>query len=151
VDVLLARRQEELFHCGRLIRISLALAAVVVAVTACGGKHVAFTFANWGILQTEAHTDKYNGAHVDITGQIFLVDQEQPDSTWFAIYADPKNLTWETIVEIPRPNVFIHENQIVHVVGVVDQKLAKPSSVAGFDIEPVILASSMKIVAEHPG
>ena len=132
------------------MRILLALTAVVVGAAGCGGRHVTFTFANWGILQTEAHTYKYDGAHVDITGQIFLVDQEQPDSTWFAIYADPKNLTWETIVEIPRPNVIIHENQIVHVVGVVDQKLAKPNSVAGFDIEPVILASSMKIVAQHP-
>ena len=134
------------------MRISLVLAAVVLTAAGCGGKHVAFTFANWGTLQTEAHTYKYEGAHVDITGQIFLIDQGQPSATWLAIYADPKNLTWETIVDIPRANIInLRENEIVHIVGVVDQTLAKPSSVAGFDIEPVILASTMTVVAQHPG
>jgi hypothetical protein len=129
----------------------ILLAAVVFVAAGCGGKHVTFTFANWGLLQTEAHTFKYDGAHVDITGPIFLVDEEQPNATWIAIYADPKNLTWETIVDIPRANIVnLRENEILHVVGVVDQKLVKPSSVAGFDIEPVILASTIKIVSQHP-
>ena len=35
--------------------------------------------------------------------------------------------------------------------GGVDPRLQKPSSVAGFDIELVILASTMTIVAQHPG
>jgi hypothetical protein len=131
------------------MRVRLALAvAVIVVVAGCGDKQVTFTRANWGTLEFGAH--KYNGARVDIVGQIFLVDLEQPDSTWFAIYADPKRLTWETIVEIAKPNVMIQEGQIVHVVGVVDQKLQKPMSVLGFDIEPVILASKVTIVAQHP-
>ena len=134
------------------MRIAVALAAaVLVAAAGCGGKKTSFTFANWGVLVDGAHTDKYDGAHVDITGQIFLLDQEQPGVTWMAIYADPKNLTWETIVEVPRANILnLQETEIVHVVGVVDQKLPKPGSMAGFDIEPVILASTMKVVALHP-
>ena len=132
-------------------RICVALvAALLLTVAGCGGKKtVTFTSTNWGTLEVGA--SKYNGAHVDITGQVFLVDLEQPDATWFGIYADVKGLTWRTIVEVPRPNFMIQENQIVHVVGVVDQTLPKPDSVLGFDVEPVILASKATFIARPPG
>jgi hypothetical protein len=128
------------------LRLAL-IAAIVLAIAGCGSKPVTFTRANYSTLMSGAPS--YGGAHVDIVGQVFLVDREQLDFTWVAIYADPKNLTWETIVEIPEPNFSVQENQLIHVVGVVRPNLPRPVSMAGFDLEPVILASKATITAPH--
>jgi hypothetical protein len=47
----------------------------------------------------------------------FLVDRETPGVTWVGIYADPKGLTWEAMIKIPRDPFFVDENQLVHIVG----------------------------------
>jgi hypothetical protein len=132
------------------LRLALAVGlALALALAGCGSKPVSFTRANYGTLMSNAQ--RYDGAHVDIVGEVFLVDRELPGATWVAIYADPKNLTWETIVEIPEENASVDENQLVHVVGVVKPDLTRPASMAGFDLEPVILASKATLAKQQPG
>ena len=48
-------------------------------------------------------------------------------ATWFAVYADVKDMAGQTLVKYPDPNFFVEENQLVHVVGVVDNDLRRPT------------------------
>jgi hypothetical protein len=120
----------------------LALALAIVA-SGCGGKQETFTSENFGTLMSEP--GKHDNAKVDVVGQVFLVDRESTNAVWIGIYADPKGMTWETMVKIPKATFFVEENQLVHVVGTVHQDLPKPVSMAGFDIEPVVLADTAAV------
>ena len=127
---------------------SLLVLALILVAAGCGQTRVTFTAANWGTLM--ANPPKYEGAKVDVVGQVFLVDNETPGVVWVGIYADPKGLTWETIVKLPSTDLLVDEGESVHIVGKIDQALQKPESMRGFDVEPVVLADKATLTAAKP-
>ena len=123
----------------------LALLAVVVAGCGGGGKKTTFTNANWSQLQFSNGT--YDGAPVDFTGQVYFVADRELDGIWLMVYADVKRQNFKTLVKVPDTNFQVQENELVHVVGVVDQKAQLPSMVM-WDSEPIVVASSATVVTQ---
>lgn len=128
------------------------LALLVVVAAGCGGGHkkTTFTNANWGAIEFNAQTGKYNGSPVDFVGQVYLADLQEPGAVWFAVYADVKGLNFRTLVKYPDTHFLVQENQLVHVVGTVAQDTKTPDMIM-WDTEPVVLASKATIVKQPSG
>ena len=112
----------------------LALLAVVVGGCGGGGK-----------------TTKSGASHVDFVGQVFLVYRDEPDATWFMIYADPTQLAGKTLVKYPVKDFRVGENDFVHVVGDVATDLATPDMMMWDAADPVVLASEATVVPQPAG
>lgn len=109
---------------------------IVVAVTAlvllagCGGNNTTdrtsataaisaekFTLDNWG--QLAADPEKYEGASVDIVGQVLGSVERDDEGTYWQMYADPQDYDWNTIVGYGDPSFPVAEQDYVHVTGIV--------------------------------
>ena len=133
------------------MRAAIVLGLVCIVAAGCGGgsKKTTFTNGNWGELEYNAQQGEYDGSPVDFVGQVYLVDTET-DATWFAVYADPKRLNYGTLVELKDPSFRVAENDLVHVVGKVDQTAQIPDMVM-WDTGPVVVANKATVVPASSG
>ena len=69
------------------------------AVGGGGSTKTSFTNANYQTLVN--HPGKYDGAHVDATGQLQTVTTDEQQITWLLVYMDPKHASQATLVEVP--------------------------------------------------
>lgn len=126
------------------------LLAVVVLLAGCGGgkqsePKTTFTNGNWADVQFNSATGKLDGSPVDVTGPVFLVDNQEPDGVWFAIYAD-KAQSFRVLVHYGDLSFQPEENDVVHVVGKIDQSMQTPDMVM-WDEGPIVDAGKAKILS----
>jgi len=132
------------------MRAVIVLGLVCILAAGCGGgKKTTFTNENWGELEYNAQQGKYDGSPVDFVGQVYLVDTEA-DATWFAVYADATRLNYGTLVELKDSSFRVAENDLVHVVGKVDQTAPIPDMVM-WDTGPVVVAKKATVVPPSSG
>jgi len=74
-----------------------------------------FTRANWDLLNGDP--ESYKGASVDIVGKVFQPPESEEGVTYIQMYADPKNLEWNTIVTYEDSGLRLREDDFVHVRG----------------------------------
>jgi hypothetical protein len=128
----------------------LVVLAIVVAGCGGGAKKTTFTNANWGDIEFNAQTGKYNGSPVDIVAQVYFVADMEYDSIWFMVYADVAQLNFRTLVKVPDANFQVQQNQFVHIVGTIEQDAELPSMVM-WDTGPVVVASKATVVKQPSG
>lgn len=128
----------------------LVVLAIVVAGCGGGAKKTTFTNANWGDIEFNAQTGKYNGSPVDIVAQVYFVADMEYDSIWFMVYADVAQLNFRTLVKVPNPNFKVQQDQFVHIVGTIEQDTELPSMVM-WDTGPVVVASKATVVKQPSG
>jgi hypothetical protein len=134
-------------------RLTVVVLALLVAVAAgCGGgsKKTTFTNANWGDIEFNAQTGKYNGSPVDIVAQVYFVAETERDAIWFMVYADAAQENFRTLVEVPDGSFKVEQNDFVHIVGTIEQNTELPSMVM-WDTGPVVVASKATVVPQPSG
>ena len=115
-------------------------------LSACGAEQkTTFTNANWGDIQFSAASGDYDGSPVDVTGPVFLVDNQQDDGVWFAIYADAGQ-SFRVLVRYSNAGFRVMENQVVHVTGTIEQATPTPGMIMWED-GPVVDARTATIVS----
>jgi hypothetical protein len=121
------------------MRILAAAAVAALLVSGCGGggQRTSFTNANYQTLVD--HPAKYDGAHVDIVGQVASSAHDEQGTLWLLVYADPAHASQTTLVEVPGGSS-VQEQQRVHVVGTVKSGLTVPFDLAGYQPAPIVQA-----------
>ena len=131
------------------MRLLIALSLVALLAAGCGGgkgkPKTTFTNKNWADVQVNSASGKLDGSPVDLTGPIFLVDNQEPDGIWFAIYAD-KAQSFRVLVRYSDLSFQPEENDVVHVIGTIEQSTPTPDMVM-WDAGPVVVAGKAKIIS----
>jgi hypothetical protein len=125
------------------MRILAAAAAAALLAAGCGGgggKHTSFTNADYQTLVD--HPAKYDGAHVDISGEVAGIAHDEQGTLWLLLYADPAHAAQTTLVEV-QGNPSVQEQRLVQVVGTVKNGLTVPFDLAGYQPAPIVLADKV--------
>jgi hypothetical protein len=145
--------------------VTIAVIALLATVGACGGsgdeksagtaassqppppasessEH--FTRSNWDLLNSDP--DSYKGASVDIVGQVFQPPERDEGVTYIQMYADPKNLEWNTIVTYQDSGLRLREDDFVHVRGTAAGKVEGENAFGAKLTLPVVTADSIRVV-----
>jgi hypothetical protein len=77
------------------------------------------TFTKENYAQLVSDPDSYEGAAVDVTGQILGAVEEDSNYVYFQMMADPVNYEWSTIVQAPDSETTLAADDYVHVKGTV--------------------------------
>jgi len=120
--------------------LAVGLAAMLLA-SGCGGKKTTFTNGNYQTLVD--HPSKYDGAHVDVDGQIASVAHDEEGALWLLVYVDAKHASQATLVDVSTRAADLSERQLVHVVGAVKEGLTVPFDLGGYETAPVVLAETV--------
>ena len=123
------------------MRILAVVVAAMLLASGCGGKKTSFTNANYQTLVD--HPTKYDGAHIDVDGQIASVAHDEQGALWLLVYVDAKHASQATLVEAPTGSADLSERQLVHVVGAVKEGLTVPFDLGGYETAPVVLAETV--------
>ena len=99
-------------------------------LAACGGSESSsdaaaateqtFTRDNWAELA--ADPDAFEGAGVDIVGQVMGEPQRDGDVTYWQMWPHPTNVDWFAVVGFEDPSFTIADGDYVHVLGTVRGK-----------------------------
>jgi hypothetical protein len=128
------------------MRILAVVVAVMLLGSSCGGgKKTIFTNGNYQALVD--HPTKYDGAHVDVDGQIASVAHDEEGSLWLLVYVDAKHASQATLVDVPNGAADLSERQLVHLVGAVKEGLTVPFDLGGYESAPVVLAETVSPAA----
>ena len=79
-----------------------------------------FTRDNWAELATDP--DAFEGAGVDIVGQVLGEPQRDGDVTYWQMWPHPTNVNWFAVVGFEDPSFTIADGDYVHVLGTVRGK-----------------------------
>jgi hypothetical protein len=124
------------------MRILAVVVAAMLLGSGCGGvKKTTFTNGNYQTLVD--HPAKYDGAHVDVVGQIQTVTHDEEGTPWLLVYVDVKHAAQVTLVEVPAGASTFAERQLVHVIGSVKHGLTVPFDLGGYETAPVVLADKV--------
>jgi hypothetical protein len=105
---------------------------------------MSFDETNWGLLATDP--DKYEGAHVDIIGKVFIAPERTTDAVAWQMWASPNDSEWNTLVKIDDPNFQIEDGDYVRVVGTVAGSYEGQNLMGGTVQAVVILAEIAEVV-----
>lgn len=127
--------------------------AAVPAAEATGSEAVAqaetapspvFDRSTWAELATDPAAHK--GARVDIVGQVFLPPEKDAEGIYFQMYADPRNMEWNTIVGYDDPGLVLSDDDFVRVTGWVDGAYTGENAFGAELTLPVITAEQVTVV-----
>lgn len=103
-----------------------------------------FTRANWDLLNGDP--DSYKGASVDIVGKVFQPPESDEGVMYIQMYADPKNLEWNTIVTYEDSGLRLREDDFVHVRGTAAGKVEGENAFGATLTVPLVTADSIRVV-----
>jgi hypothetical protein len=121
--------------------LAVAVAVMLLGSSCGGGEKTTFTNANYQTLVD--HASKYDGAHVDVVGQIQTVTHDEEGTPWLLVYVDVKHASQVTLVDVAAGAGNFSERQLVHVVGTVKQGLTVPFDLGGYETAPVVRADKV--------
>lgn len=115
--------------------------------TAAEGEGSGKTFTAENYPELVSDPEAYEGASVDITGQIFTAPEMVEGDTGFQIYADPKNLEWNTAVLAKGHNTDLEVDDYVHVVGTVAGEMEGENAMGGTVTAVMLQADKVGVVS----
>lgn len=128
-----ARWGSDEIRVAKSLRVALMFAAEVALVlsvlmlTSCGGSSSSsnasaafdrtFTRDNWAEL--DADPDAFEGAWLNIVGEVLGEPVKDGDSTYWQMWPHPTNVDWLAVVEFEDPSFTIADGDCVRVLGTV--------------------------------
>jgi hypothetical protein len=110
------------------------------------GSGEVFTSENYPELVSDP--EAYEGAEVDITGKVFTIPEIVEGDTGFQMYAEPKNLEWNTAVLAKEDDAIeLEVDDYVHVVGTVAGSMEGENAFGGGVSAVMIEADKLSTVS----
>ena len=119
----------------------LVVSLVALLLVGCGGKKTTFTNLNYQTLID--NPTKYDGAHVDVHGQIASVAHDAKGSLWLLVYVDARHASETTLVSVPNGGGAVAERELVHIVGTVKEGVEVPFDLGGYEYAPIVQAETV--------
>lgn len=94
--------------------------------------------------QMFADPSKYKGDRVDFYAKIFMPPEKDENTTYVQAYADPQNSDKNTIIGIQDTSIDLQDGDIIHVIGIVKDKLEGENAFGAKLVLPMILADSIE-------
>lgn len=132
------------------ILVSLTL---ILGLTACGSTEPEVPFEDLTPLSdTElAHLysspKDYVGSRVNLVGQVFTTVDRDENGVYFQIFADPKNMDWNTYVMCAEPDFQVEQDDYVVIDGLMYDVSEGENMLGATLVLPVVDAYSMDVLS----
>lgn len=103
-----------------------------------------FDRSNWAVLVSDPNAHK--GATVEFVGRVFVAPEKDAKGVYLQVYADPRNLDWNTLVMYPDPSASVKRDDYVHITGVVQGEFTGTNLMGGTVTAPMVMAETLEVV-----
>lgn len=90
---------------------------------------------------------KFKGYNYSFVGKVFITPEKDDDGVYLQVYADPKNLEYNTIVAFDDPNFEVADGDYIKVDGVIEDEFEGENMLGGVVTAPVMRATSLEVLS----